>query len=73
MSAEVVSLAAERRRRNLAPREPNRVQAEAVPGLVVLRIPGLPEQTLTPAAARTWAHGLLQLADAAEQDGGRRG
>lgn len=66
MTAPVVSLDAERRRRRLAPREPHLVQAEALPGLVVLRIPGLPMQTLSPAAARTWARGLLQLADSAE-------
>lgn len=72
MSAPVISLAAERRRRAIAPHEPHRVQAEAIPGLVVLRIPGLPMQTLSPAAARVWAKGLLQLADVAEQTRGGR-
>lgn len=69
MPADVISLWAARRRRALPPREPNRVQAEARAGLVVIRIPGLPEQLLSPAAARTWAHGLLTLADSAEADG----
>lgn len=69
----VVSLEARRRQRDMAPREPHRVQAEAIPGLVVLRIPGLPMQTLSPAAARVWAQGLLQLADVAEQTRGGRG
>lgn len=70
MSGSVVSFEAARRRRDMAPHEPHRVQAEAIPGLVVLRIPGLPMQTLSPAAARTWAKGLLQLADVAEQTRG---
>jgi len=73
MSDNVLSLAAARRRRDMVPREPHRVQAEALPGLVVLRIPGLPMQSLSPAAARTWARGLLQLADVAEQTRGDRG
>lgn len=64
MPAEVVSIAAARRRRDMAPHEPHRVQAEV--------IPGLPMQTLSPAAARVWANGLLQLADVAEQTRGGR-
>lgn len=73
MPAEVVSIEAARRRRDLPPRAPHLVQAEALPGLVVLRIPGLPMQSLSPAAARVWAQGLLQLADVAEQTRGDRG
>lgn len=65
----MVSLKAARRRRDMPAVEPNRVQAEALPGLVVIRIPGLPEQRLSPAAARTWGEGLLQLAKVAEEDG----
>jgi hypothetical protein len=63
VSERVISLF-ERRKRAL--HERRTVEAEALPGLVVLRTAGQMAR-LTPAAARTLASNLLHLAELAER------
>lgn len=65
MSAEVVSLAAARRRRGIAERIRSRPQAEVRGGLVVT-LACDQDNAHTPTAARAYANRLLALADLAE-------
>jgi hypothetical protein len=65
VSATVVSLAAARRRRALPLRDRLSAQAE-VRGSLVIMLERDREVAMTPAAARTFARALAQLADSAE-------
>jgi hypothetical protein len=65
LSAEVVSLAAARRRRAMPERDRSRPQAEVRGSLVYLTATDR-DTAHTPAAARAWANRLLALADFAE-------
>jgi hypothetical protein len=65
VSGTVVSLAAARRRRATPPRDRLSAQAEVRCGLVIM-LERDREVAMTPAAARTFARALTQLADSAE-------
>jgi hypothetical protein len=65
MRATVVSLAAERRRRALPPRDRLSAQAEVRGGLVIMLARDR-EVAMTPAAGRSWANRFIGLCDQAD-------